>query len=177
MPTDQTLERFMRDAHILARLVEQILERGYLRRAAPDDVTFDQVNILKFLSRPQPVLVKHVAAFLNASYAAASKAVTRLEKKGLVQTEPYGPDRRAEVVEVTPEGRRIIRAYERYKQARLKSLLAGHAPDRLAKGLEAVIAVLLRERGIAGHPCLGCGAYYARRCVSREYGQPCPRCP
>jgi DNA-binding MarR family transcriptional regulator len=167
------IERFMRDAHILARLVEQILERGYLERASRDSVTFDQLNILKFLARPPRKLVKHVAGFLSASYAAASKAVDRLEAKGLVTCATYEKDRRAETVDVTPKGHRLIRTYERYKRARLKAALRGESSDQLAEGLERVIVALMRERTVTGNPCLGCGAYYAEQCVSRAHGHPC----
>jgi DNA-binding MarR family transcriptional regulator len=170
------LERFLRDAHIVARLVQQVLEEGYLRLAARDGVTFDQLNILKFLDRPGPVLVKHVAGFLSASYAAASKAVSRLVKKGVVRCTPYAGDRRAEVVQVTPKGRELIRKYERLKEERLRQVLRGESPERLAKGLEDVIALLMRERAVTGNPCLGCGAYYARECVSRTHGHPCSVC-
>jgi len=167
------IERFMRGAHIVSRLVEQILERGYLRRASRDRVTFDQLNILKFLARPPVKLVKHVAGFLSASYAAASKAVDRLEAKGLVRCATCERDRRAEVVEVTPKGQRLIRTYERYKRNRLRVALRGRNPDELAEGLERVIVALMREREVAGNPCLGCGAYYASECVSRAHGHPC----
>lgn len=169
------LERFLRNSHIYARLVEQILEQGYLRQASGDALTFDQLNILKFLARPGPSLVKDVARFIDASYPAASKAVTRLEKKKLVTCVRYGPDRRAELVEVTPKGRKLIQRYERLKQTRLKSALRGKELGDISRGLERAIALLMRERSVAGNPCLGCGAYYAKSCVVRAHGQAC-RC-
>ncbi len=167
------VQRFLRDAHILARLVEQVLEDGYLRLATRDGITFDQLNILKFLNRPGPVLIKHVAGFLSASYAAASKAVTRLEKKKLVTTSTFERDKRAAAVTVTAKGHDLVRRYERTKEARLRLMLRRDSPEKLAKGLEDVIVLLMRERAVTGNPCLGCGAYYAGECVSRAHGQVC----
>lgn len=170
-----TLERFLRNSHIFARLVEQLLEKGYLQSAAGGAVTFDQLNILKFLDRPGPSLGKDIARFLNASYAAASKAVSRLERKKLVVTETDARDRRAQIVSVTAKGRALIRAYERLKRRRLATLFHNGEMESLTEDLERGIAILLRERGVVGNPCLGCGAYYANACVVREHGQTC-RC-
>ncbi|MBI4564572.1 MAG: winged helix-turn-helix transcriptional regulator [Planctomycetes bacterium] len=167
-------ERFLRNAHILARLVEHVFERGYLRRASRDTITFGQLNILKFVARPGRSLVKDVARFLNASNAAASKAVSRLERKGLAKCTRYPGDRRAERVEATPRGLALIRKYERVKKSRLKTMLKGRMPDELSKDLERVIALLMRDRAFAGNPCLGCGAYYSRACMVRAFGQHCP---
>jgi DNA-binding MarR family transcriptional regulator len=167
--------RLMRNSHVLARLVEQVLEEGYLRQACRAAVTFDQLNILKFLNTPGVKLVKDVARFLNASYAAASKAVSRLKRKGWVRTKTCGTDRRAEIVEVTGRGGALIRKYEALKAKRVSALLRGVDADRLSGSLEQLIAVLLRERARAGDPCLGCGAYYARQCVVRAHGYSC-RC-
>jgi DNA-binding MarR family transcriptional regulator len=170
------LERFLRSAHLAARLVEGVLERGYLERASGGRVTFDQLNVLKFIARSRPARVKGVARFLNASGAAASKAVARLERKGLARTAADAVDRRSGLVELTARGRAIIRSYERFKQGRMRALLKGRSADRLATSLEEVVEVLLRERPAAGNPCLGCGAYYARECVVRAHGQVCS-CP
>lgn len=167
------VERFLRNTHILARLVEQIFETGYLRRTSGEAVTFDQLNILKFLSRPQTTLVKDVARFLNASCAAASKAVSRLERKELVSVEPYERDRRAESIEVTPKGKAVVRKYEKMKEARVRSLLKGVDSSTLSKALEQTIALIMKERSIANDPCLGCGAYYAKNCMVRLHGQRC----
>jgi DNA-binding MarR family transcriptional regulator len=170
------LERFLRNAHLTARLVERVLESGYLQRAAGDAVTFDQLNVLKFVARPGPVRVKDVARFLDASVAAASKAVARLQRKKLVRIAPYASDRRSGLVELTATGRAVVGRYERFKKGRLRALLGTRSADRLSRSLEEVVEVLLRERPLAGNPCLGCGAYYARECVVRAHGQACS-CP
>lgn len=158
----------------MARLVEQTLEEGYLRLAAGDRVTFGQLNILKFLARPGTFFIKDVARFLNASEAAASKAVDRLEARGWVTHRPHGADRRAEVLHVTARGRALIRRYEKLKSDRVRALLEGEDLEALSGGLERAIAVLMRERGAIGNPCLGCGAYYSPNCIVRALGHYCP---
>jgi len=168
----EQLHRFLRDVHVLARLVQQVLETGYLSRSAPGGLTFDQLNVLKFLGRPGTSRVKDVSHFLNASYAAASKAVSRLEEKGLVRKTRIGSDRRSERVELNAKGRSIVRRYENLKARRVTALLEGSDIDGLSDGLERVIQLLLKERGVAGNPCLGCGAYYTPTCIIRGQGLP-----
>lgn len=168
------LNRFLRDAHVLARLVERILEDGYLREANGDKITFGQINLLKFLTRPGPNLIGDVARFLNASYAAASKAVTRLEKKGCARSTVSKQDRRAQNVKVTARGHAMIKKYEKVKTHRLTALLGAENPEALSQGLENVISILIRERGAAGSPCLGCGVYSETECVVHQYNQACP---
>ena len=169
------IERLLRNAHIFSRLVRRIFEEGYLNRATRGAVTFDQLNILKFLALPGTHFVKDVSIFLNASFAAASKAVTRLEKKGVVRTARCGHDRRAQQIEVTAKGHSLIRRYERLKASRVKGMLRGCDSGAISRGLEGGIAMLLKDRPMAGNPCLGCGAYYAKSCVARAHGQKC-RC-
>lgn len=171
---EEPIYRFLRDIHVVARLVEQTLEEGYLKLAAGDRVTFGQLNILKFLARPGTFFIKDVARFLNASEAAASKAVSRLEARGWVTHRPHGADRRAEVLRVTARGRALIRHYEKLKAARVRALLEGENVEALAQGLERAIAVLMKERGAIGNPCLGCGAYYSSHCIVRALGHYCP---
>lgn len=171
---EEPIYRFLRDIHVVARLVEQTLEEGYLKLAAGDRVTFGQLNILKFLARPGTFFIKDVARFLNASEAAASKAVSRLEARGWVTHRPHGADRRAEVLRVTARGRALVRRYEKLKAARVRALLEGENAEALAQGLERAIAVLMKERGAIGNPCLGCGAYYSSHCIVRALGHYCP---
>lgn len=170
----QELERFLRNSHIFARLVEQVLEEGYLAQSAGTKLTFGQLNILKFLARPGRKLIKDVARFLNASYAAASKAVTRLEKKRLVKTTTWGEDGRAEVVHLTPKALGLMKDYERVKEERLLAVIRGEDIEFIARGLEQGIGLLLRERAVAGNPCLGCGVYYSPTCAARLFGKNCP---
>ncbi|MBI2899786.1 MAG: winged helix-turn-helix transcriptional regulator [Planctomycetes bacterium] len=169
----QDVQRFLRNAHILARLVERVLEIGYLKQASGDALTFDQVNLLKFLARPRKFRVKDVAHFLNASHPAASKAVSRLARKGAVHLSTDPDDRRAERIRVTPRGQRWVDGYERTKEARIHNLMKGRNPRQLAEGIERVIDALLLERSVVGNPCLGCGAYFGEECVVRAHGQTC----
>ncbi len=171
-PMSETRNRFLRDVHIIARLVNQTFEEGYLSRVSVEGLTFDQLNLLKFLGQPKTLMVKDVTYFLDASYAAASKAVARLERKGLVRKTTLGSDRRAEIIELTPKARGIVRRYEKLKADRVSALLEGQDVDGLCTHLEKTIELLLKERAVAGYPCLGCGAYYTKNCFIRAHGLP-----
>lgn len=72
-------------------------------------VTPRQVEVLSLLSRREHWSVGEVASALGVSSAAATKAIARLEKKGLVTRSVDMMDRRCVNVRVTRAGSDTIR--------------------------------------------------------------------
>lgn len=68
-----------------------------------------QLEVLVFLARREHWLVGQVASGLGVSSAAATKAITRLERKGLVTRSVNIMDRRCVNVRITRAGSDIIR--------------------------------------------------------------------
>lgn len=73
------------------------------------NVTPRQLEVLTFLSRRDHWLVGEVAATLKVSSAAATKAIVRLERKGLVTRAVDMMDRRCVNVSLTRAGIDIAR--------------------------------------------------------------------
>ncbi len=71
-------------------------------------VTARQLEVLAFLRRREQWLVGEVADALGVSSAAATKAITRLERKGLVVRSVNVIDRRRVDVRVTRAGSELI---------------------------------------------------------------------
>ena len=71
-------------------------------------VTPRQVEVLQFLARRDHWSVGGVAAELGVSSAAATKAIVRLERKGLVTRTVDMMDRRCVIVRITRAGNEIV---------------------------------------------------------------------
>ena len=73
------------------------------------NVTSRQLEVLAFLIRREYWLVGEVASALGISSAAATKAIARLERKGLVSRSVDMMDRRCVNVRVTRAGTDAVR--------------------------------------------------------------------
>lgn len=165
--TEDPVARFLRGCHLISALSREVLEKGYLRRSGARGISFVQINLLKFIDGPRPRSVGDVMRFMGASFAAASKAVSRLKQKALVRVGRHPGDRRAQIVALTPAGRGIIQRYEKVKFDRVRRLVGGDrgAVGRWSSALEEVAFRLMGERELLSDLCLQCGAYYSDRCL------------
>ncbi|GCE16945.1 hypothetical protein KDK_07450 [Dictyobacter kobayashii] len=78
-------------------------------RRTSTSVTSRQLEVLAFLARREHWLVGEVASALGVSSAAATKAIARLERKGLVTRSVDMMDRRCVNVRITRAGNDAIR--------------------------------------------------------------------
>ena len=72
-------------------------------------ITPRQLEILTILSRREHWSVGELAAALSVSSAAATKAIARLQRKGLVRRSENALDRRSVDVSITRNGSETIR--------------------------------------------------------------------
>jgi DNA-binding MarR family transcriptional regulator len=79
-----------------------------LRRIS-SSITPRQLEVLGFLARREQWLVGEVASGLGVSSAAATKAIARLERKGLVSRTIDMMDRRCVNVRLTRAGSEAVR--------------------------------------------------------------------
>jgi DNA-binding MarR family transcriptional regulator len=162
---EETLVRFIRCLHQLRALVGEVVEKGYLRRSGAGKLSFVQLNLLKFLDSATPRSVGDVMRFMGTSFAAASKAMSRLKEKGLVRAAPNPADLRAQYVAMTAAGRTVVRRYEKVKRSKMRQLLEGSDPQLWCSTLEGIIRKLLRDQELPLDLCLQCGAYYSDECL------------
>ena len=80
-----------------------ILRPGYA------NITSRQLEVLALLARREQWLVGEVASVLGVSSAAATKAIARLERKGLVTRSVDMMDRRCVNVRITRAGDNALR--------------------------------------------------------------------
>ncbi|MEV7969163.1 MarR family transcriptional regulator [Sphaerisporangium sp. NPDC088356] len=67
-------------------------------------LTDTQADALWRLSRGQEMTARRLAELLQCDASTATSMIDRLEKRGLVRRVPHPIDRRAKVIQLTPEG-------------------------------------------------------------------------
>ncbi len=98
------------------------------RLAHRDETAEDYVEAIAQLTAVHgQARVKHLAEHMGVSHVTVTRIVTRLQRDGLVVTEPYQP------IELTPKGRRIAAASEKRHRIVVGFLLAAGVSPRQAE--------------------------------------------
>ncbi|WP_241518832.1 MarR family transcriptional regulator [Streptomyces sp. CB03238] len=114
-------------------------------------LTLPEVDLLVPLRHlDQPVTASRIADLRKLSRAAISKALTKLEKRGLIARTANPADRRASLVALTEEGKAAVDALFPHQLAIEARLLAGLGEGR-GQVLDALnLLADTMERGLAG---------------------------
>jgi DNA-binding MarR family transcriptional regulator len=107
--TRRNASRLERAWHTFVTLVMDT--RGDYRRnaSAATGLPFSRLRALKRVG-DAPITLRALAESMSTDAPAATVIVNDLEERGLVRREPHPDDRRAKVVSVTAEGKRVLRA-------------------------------------------------------------------
>jgi DNA-binding MarR family transcriptional regulator len=169
--------RLLRYTHIFASAVREILELKLLRETSPLQLSLSQFHLLKLMAYNGQHQVHEVADFLGVSAPAATKNVDKLERFGLIVRSPSKGDRRATLLSVSPEGRRLVQKYEEIKTARLSPVLESFQPgeiEQLSDLLERFSVNLLKVEYPEDEACLRCDAYISSDCPVGQARGGCP---
>jgi MarR family 2-MHQ and catechol resistance regulon transcriptional repressor len=79
---------------------------------------------LEALLHKGPLTITEIQGKVLLATGSMTAAVDRLEKKGLIKRGPAASDRRAKVLDLTPEGRRVVETAFRRHTAELESAMA-----------------------------------------------------
>jgi MarR family 2-MHQ and catechol resistance regulon transcriptional repressor len=108
---------------------------------------------LEALLHKGPLTITEIQGKVLLASGSMTAAVDRLEKKGLIKRGPAPSDRRAKVLDLTPEGRRVVETAFRRHTAELESAMAVLNPSEkrqlyaLIKKLGLFVAGLHTETG------------------------------
>lgn len=114
---------------------------GVVERSIADlGLGLSDFQLLETLLHKGPLTITDVQAKILLASGSMTAAVDRLEKKGLIVRRTTAADRRARLLELTPEGRRtVVGAFEKHSQdlERVMSILTrdqrGQAYTQLKK--------------------------------------------
>jgi len=176
LPPGEGFYRFLRYGHILSSLLREFLESSFLEECCPHKLTRSQFCFLKLIAGNADLQVGELARCLGVSAAASSKNLDRLEALGLVVRETSPEDRRATLLSVSPDGRRLVEDFERLKASRLAPVIEELGRERTEEFcdlLQEVCVGLLERTTVAEAPCMRCAGYYRSNCSVEELHGEC----
>jgi len=106
--------------------------------------------VLRRVAECGPARLSEIAEKLAVDTSTASRHVSRLVEAGLVGREADPDDRRANALELTPEGIRVLHLLESARREALGEIIAGWEPtdvEQLAAGLERLVGDMERHLG------------------------------
>jgi DNA-binding MarR family transcriptional regulator len=161
---------FLGSVRILSTTIDEWMEEE-LKETTKDRVTPSQLRVLKLVARTNARRIGDVADFLAVSNAAASKAVDRLVRRGLLRRAEAAADRRAVELSLTPEGRTLLAQYEAATNQVLKEVFGPLPQDQLAdtaEFLDQLSTRMVQEGRTREGICLRCGIHFRDRCLLRQ---------
>jgi DNA-binding MarR family transcriptional regulator/uncharacterized C2H2 Zn-finger protein len=169
----QLIQDVLGRAHIFASAVNDLMEER-LKAVSGEQLSFSQIKLLKLVARTESYKVGEVAAFLRVSNAAASKAVDRLVRRGLLLRNESEEDRRSVELALTPTGCRLLEQYEEVTRQTLAEIFAEVSEDGLrqtADLLDELSVSLVEREGEDYGECFRCSIYFRDKCLLRSKTQ------
>jgi DNA-binding MarR family transcriptional regulator len=171
-PAVELINDFLGSTQVFASSVNNVVEEALLSQVAARQLTFSQFKLLKLVALTDAQTIGDVAAFLGVSNAAASKAVDKLVRQGLLVRSEAQADRRAIQLSLTESSRRVLAAYDAAKNRKLAGLFRQFSPAalrRTADLLDRLSAGLVDHHSAKAEDlCLQCGIYYRKKCLVRQ---------
>jgi DNA-binding MarR family transcriptional regulator len=165
---------FLGSTQVFARAVRNVVEEKLLHEIAPRLLTFSQFRLLKLVAMTNAQTLGDVATFLGVSNAAASKAVDKLVRRGLLLRSEAETDRRAIELSLTEPSRRLLAAYDAAKNRTLAKVFRRLSPKDLrhtAELLDQLAAEIVDHTARPEEICLQCGIYYRKKCLIQQLVQ------
>jgi DNA-binding MarR family transcriptional regulator len=167
----ELINDFLGSTQVFASSVNDAIEEALLRRAGPRQLSFSQFKLLKLVALTEAQTIGDVAAFLGVSNPAASKAVDKLVRQGLLVRSEAPADRRAIQLSLTESSLRLLAAYDAAKNRKLAAVFRRYSPRdlrRTAELLDRLSAGMMDHTAKPEELCLQCGIYYRKKCLVRQ---------
>src|SRR3990172_12073019 len=117
--TIRLVNDFLGSTQVFATALNDVILEKLLREVAGEQLTLSQFKLLKLVANTDAHSIGDVAAFLGVSNAAASKAVDKLVRRGLLLRSEGEPDRRAIQLSLTKSSRRLLADYDALRNRQL----------------------------------------------------------
>lgn len=176
MPECEAVTRY---SHIFSAAVREILEVGILRDAGGDDLTPRQLDVLRYIALGQHH-VDDIARFLDVTGPAATKAIDKLERRGLVVRRPSGEgngDRRRTYLSCSEKAVGMITRHRVLERQRIEDVLTAFTEEELGQMailLERYSLSLVSSSPVRDVPCLRCSGHFDLNCPLQLIHSRCP---
>lgn len=128
------------------------------RLRAEYDLPLASFEVLHLLLRRPGSRIQDIADEFSITVGGTSKVVDRLEAAGLCGRRPNPNDRRSSVVELTPEGRKLVAGALKVLEEELELRIGSVIPEQTVREVTVVLGTLRAagraldaERKAAGH--------------------------
>jgi DNA-binding MarR family transcriptional regulator len=161
---------FLASMHIFSSAINELMV-AQLEDELGGELTIPQLKLLKLISRTETESITEIATFLGVSNAAASKAVDRLVRPGLVERIESTDDRRATRLSLTVKGTFLLKRYEDVQNRVLEGLFRQFMAEdfvETAELLDQLSADLVNQESGPRELCFRCGIYFRDRCLLRN---------
>ncbi|MCX8052783.1 MAG: MarR family winged helix-turn-helix transcriptional regulator [Armatimonadetes bacterium] len=122
-----------------------------------------------FLRGPSPM--RAIASGLDVSLSAVSQLVDRLVRKGLMTRHENQFDRRLAEVDLTENGRSLVREMRKRRLAWFESIACEMPAEKrraFLEGIESFVRIALAKEGDVERACARCGMEHTPQCVINE---------
>jgi DNA-binding MarR family transcriptional regulator len=161
---------FLASMHIFSSAIHELMV-AQLENELGGELTIPQLKTLKLIARTETESITEIATFLGVSNAAASKAVDRLVRRGLVERIESTDDRRATRLSLTVKGTFLLKRYEDVQNRVLEGLFRQFMAEdfvETAELLDQLSADLVNPESGPRELCFRCGIYFRDRCLLRN---------
>jgi DNA-binding MarR family transcriptional regulator len=166
----QLIQDVLGSAHIFSSAVNDLMQER-LQAVIGEQLTFSQLKLLKLVDRTEAYNISQVADFLGVSNAAASKAVDRLVRRGLLVRSEAEGDRRAVELSLTEAGQRILDEYEVVTAEALEQIFGQFSADGLRQTADLLdklsLSLVDEGRTKEEEACFRCSIYFRDKCLLR----------
>jgi DNA-binding MarR family transcriptional regulator len=165
------VKEFLGSAHVFASALGDIIERKVLRDSVGDELTVEQMRLLKLVSMREAHTIGDVASFLQISKAAASKTVDKLVRRELLRRSRSETDRRSIKLSLTEASRNLLALYDAERERKLAAIFDEALPEelhRMSELLDALSIRIVKHNSPPGKVCLQCGIYFRENCSLRN---------
>jgi DNA-binding MarR family transcriptional regulator len=161
---------FLASMHIFSSAINELM-MAQLGDELGGELTIPQLKLLKLIARTETESISEIATFLCVSNAAASKAVDRLVRRGLVERIESTDDRRATRLSLTVKGTFLLKRYEDVQNRVLEGLFRQFMAEdfvETAELLDQLSADLVDQEKAPRELCFRCGIYFREKCLLRN---------
>ena len=165
----------LRYSHIFSAVVREVVEQDPLVAAAGRDMTPRQFHLLEFIARSGQ-RIDDVAKFLGVTPPAATRAVDKLERRGLISRSGCDGDRRVTLVACSEAGYRLVAQYRSLQEETIAAAmgsLSEHEIASLTRLLEQSSVALATIDNRGPGVCLRCSGFYDSDCPLQQSQRGC----
>lgn len=162
--------------HINSRITNEIFEQSSIKEASKKPLNSYQMSSLTLLYSTGRKKMSDFKTLYDVSLPAVTKTIDKLERLGYAKRLLDNSDRRSVWVEITDEGKRVVKIYQQSYLSKVESALENWTEEEkltfinaLQKFMEKAIEIIPTTNVI----CLQCHGLISESCIVQSHSGTC----